>query len=253
MDPHEENTAEPERPSQYRSLVWRLLPVAVLVGGLAAAYATGLTDYVSLETLRRNQQALEDFVAANLLVAMVAYAVAYAVLVAFSVPGGLFMTIAGGFMFGPWLGTLCAVLGATVGAVAVFLAARYALHDLLRAKAGGAVRRMEAGFRENALSYMFVLRLVPLFPFWLVNIVPAFLGVSLGVYAVGTLFGIIPGAFVYAWVGNGLGEIFARGEQVDTGIIFEPEVLGPILGLAALALIPVVYKRFRRRGGAPAA
>ncbi len=236
----------PSKPA--KSPIWRMLPLVALVAGLGVAYTTGLTDYISLETLREHQQALQGFVDANLLVAALTYTAAYAVMTAFSVPGGLFMTIAGGFMFGPWFGSLFAVSGATVGAIAVFLAARYALADLLRAKAGGAIRRMEAGFREDALSYMFVLRLVPLFPFWLVNLVPAFLGVSLPVYMLGTFFGIIPGAFVYASVGNGLGAVFARGDAVDTGIIFEPTVLGPILGLAVLALIPVAYKKLRRRG-----
>jgi uncharacterized membrane protein YdjX (TVP38/TMEM64 family) len=236
-----------------KSSPWRLLPLVALVAGLVVAYATGVTEYISLETLRQHQQTLQAFVADNLLFAALAYVAAYAAMTAFSMPGGLFMTIAGGFMFGPWLGTLSAVCGATVGAIAVFLAARYALADLLRAKAGGAIRRMEAGFREDALSYMFVLRLVPLFPFWLVNLVPAFLGVSLRIYALGTFVGIIPGAFVYASVGNGLGAVFARGGAVDTGIIFEPAVIGPILGLALLALIPVAYKKWRRRGDAPAA
>ncbi len=106
---------------------------------------------------------------------------------------------------------------------------------------------MEAGFNENALSYMFVLRLVPLFPFWLVNLVPAFLGVRLQTYAIGTFFGIMPGSLVYASVGNGLGAVFEQGGTPDLGIIFTPEILGPILGLAALSLIPVIYKRIKSR------
>ncbi|MEX2644292.1 MAG: TVP38/TMEM64 family protein [Acetobacterales bacterium] len=231
----------------------RVILVLILVAAFATAYAAGLQDYVSLETLRTHRQTLRAAVSENLLLALGGYIGAYALVTAFSVPGGLFMTIAGGFLFGLWLGTLGAVTGATAGAIVVFLVARHALYDLMRARAGNAARRMEAGFREDALSYMFVLRLVPLFPFWLVNIVPALLGVTLRTYVVGTFFGIMPGAFVYAWVGTGLDEVFARGGKVDTGIIFAPEVLGPILGLAALALVPIVYKRLRRRGHTPVA
>ena len=117
--------------------------------------------------------------------------------------------------------------------------------DILRAKAGPAIRRMEDGFRENELSYMFVLRLVPLFPFFLVNLAPAFLGVSLRSYVIATFFGIIPGTFVFTLVGNGLGAVFDAGGTPDFGIIFKPEILFPILGLALLALIPVAYKRIQ--------
>jgi uncharacterized membrane protein YdjX (TVP38/TMEM64 family) len=109
---------------------------------------------------------------------------------------------------------------------------------------------MEAGFRENAFNYLLVLRLIPLFPFWLVNLVPAFLGVPLRTYVVATLLGIIPGSLVYASVGNGLGVVFDQGDTPDLGIIFKPAILGPILGLAALALLPVVYRRYKARSKA---
>jgi uncharacterized membrane protein YdjX (TVP38/TMEM64 family) len=106
---------------------------------------------------------------------------------------------------------------------------------------------MEEGFRQDALSYLLVLRLIPIFPFWLVNIVPAFLGVPLGTYVLGTFVGIIPGSFVYASVGNGLGAVFDAGGTPDLGIIFEPAILLPIVGLAVLALLPIAYRRFKAR------
>jgi uncharacterized membrane protein YdjX (TVP38/TMEM64 family) len=171
----------------------------------------------------------------------------YAVVTAFSIPGGAVMTIAGGFLFGPWLGGTLTVFGATIGATAVFLAARYALADLLRDKAGNAIRKMEDGFKENALSYLLFLRLIPVFPFWLVNLVPAFLSVPVGVYIFGTAVGIIPGTFVYALVGDGVGALLEAGQDVNLGIIFEPKFLLPIVGLAALALLPVLYKKFKGR------
>ena len=237
--------------TQVRSGRWRrFLPLAVLAVGLGLALAFDLQRFLSLSALQEHSAELHGLVADYGLVAGLAFVAIYAVVVAFSIPGGAVLTIAGGFLFGIWLGSLYVLFGATIGATAVFLAARTALGDVLRRKAGSAVKRMEQGFRENAMSYMLVLRLVPLFPFWLVNLVPAFLGVPLRVYVIGTFFGIIPGTVVYASVGNGLGAVFAAGQTPDLGIIFKPEILGPIVGLAVLACIPIVYKRIKARRGA---
>jgi uncharacterized membrane protein YdjX (TVP38/TMEM64 family) len=118
---------------------------------------------------------------------------------------------------------------------------------VLRAKAGPFLTKMEDGFRENAMSYLLVLRLVPLFPFWLVNLVPAFLGVPTGTYVIGTFFGIIPGTFVFASVGNGLGALLDAGQDPNLGIIFQPNVLGPLIALALLSLVPVAYKKYQAR------
>ena len=153
---------------------------------------------------------------------------------------------AAGFRFGAVSGTIYGIGGATVGATGLFLAARTALGEPLRARAGPSLHRLEQGFRKNALSYLLFLRLIPLFPFWLVNLVPAFLGVPLRTYVIGTAIGIIPGCFVYASVGNGLGAVFDAGETPDLGIIFKPDILIPIVGLAILALLPIAYKRFKR-------
>ncbi|MBI4184631.1 MAG: TVP38/TMEM64 family protein [Proteobacteria bacterium] len=229
---------------------WRLVPVVVLLAGLVVAYAFGLTRYLSLDALRENRELLLGLLERNWPAAALLYIAVYAAAIAFSLPGGVFLTIVGGFMFGPYWGTLLVVVAATAGATALFLAARYLLGDALRERAGPALQRMEAGFRDNAVSYMFVLRLVPLFPFWLVNLVPACLGVPLGTYVFTTFFGIMPGSFVYASVGDGLGAILEVGGAPDTGAIFRPRFLVPILGLVALALLPVAYKWFRGRGRA---
>jgi uncharacterized membrane protein YdjX (TVP38/TMEM64 family) len=165
--------------------------------------------------------------------------------VAFSVPGGAVLTAASGFLFGTVAGAALAVVGATAGAVAVFLAARTALGDTLRRRTGPWLRRLEDGFRDNALSYLLVLRLMPLIPFWLVNLVPAFLGVPLRIFVLGTLVGIIPGTLIFASVGNGLGAVLDTGRQPDAGILFEPEILLPLIGLSVLALIPMVYRRLK--------
>ncbi len=218
---------------------------------MAAIFIFDLDRFLSFQALKENREFLVQWTNENRVLAALIFVSGYCVMVALSVPGAVWATLAGGFVFGTVVGGIYVVVGATLGATAIFLIARYALADMLRAKAGNAVRKMEAGFNENALSYMFVLRLVPLFPFWLVNLVPAFLGVRLSTYVIGTFFGIIPGSIVYVSVGNGLGAVFEQGGVPDLGIIFTPEVMLPILGLAALSLIPVFYKRLK--GGKVAA
>jgi uncharacterized membrane protein YdjX (TVP38/TMEM64 family) len=244
-----DSSARPKAPLAGTSLLKRVLPLVVLAAGLGLFFGLGLHRQLSFDALRDNRAWLLDIVARWGAFAALGYAAFYAGVVAFSLPIGLLMTITGGFLFGPVKGTLIVVVGATLGAIALFLIARTALGDVLRAKAGPFVAKLEAGFKENALSYMFVLRLVPLFPFWLVNIVPALIGVPLRIYAIGTFFGVIPGTFVYVLVGNGLGAVFDAGGEPDLKIIFKPEIIGPILGLAALALLPVAYKKFKGRSG----
>jgi uncharacterized membrane protein YdjX (TVP38/TMEM64 family) len=157
------------------------------------------------------------------------------------VPGAAILTIAGGFLFGTWVGGLCAVIGATLGATAIFLAARAGLAGLAH-RAGRFVEKLEAGFRADAFNYLLVLRLVPIFPFWLINLVPALVGVRLPTYMLATFLGIVPGTFVYASLGNGLGSLV---EEPDLAIIFKPRLFLPIVGLALLALVPVGYKHWR--------
>ena len=221
----------------------RLAPLLVLVAGLVSFFAFGLNEYLTFELLSENREALTDWVDQYGIVAGLVFILGYLIVVAFSLPGGTVMSIAGGFLFGVVAGTFYVLVGATAGATILFLAARTALGDALRARAGGVVKKMEEGFRENAFSYLLFLRLVPAFPFWLVNLVPAFLGVSLKTYVIATFFGIIPGAIVYTSVGNGLGAVFDAGESPDFGIIFRPEILLPIVGLALLALVPVLYQK----------
>ena len=240
-----DTAAKPETAKS--GLLRRLLPLVVIAVGIACVFTFDLDRYLSFDALAENRQALADFVARNHLVAALSFICAYAVAVALSVPGAVFLTLGGGFMFGVVLGSLYVVTGATLGATIIFLVARTALGDVLRAKAGPWLSKLEAGFKDGALSYMLFLRLVPVFPFWLVNLVPAFLGVPLGIYVLTTFLGIIPGSVVYASVGNGLGAVFEAGGKPDLSIIFKPEILLPIVGLAVLAMIPVAIKRLRGR------
>lgn len=225
----------------------RGLPLLALGAGLIAFFAFGLEDYLSFEMLRQHRAWLMQQVESSALLAALAYIGLYILIVAFSLPGGAVMTIAGGFLFGQWLGTAYVIFAATIGAAVLFVAARTALGDLLRAKAGPFLKKMEAGFRENALSYLLVLRLVPIFPFFIVNLVPAFLGVGLRDFVVATFLGIIPATFVYASFGAGLGSIFDEGSELSIGSILKPEIVTALAGLAVLALLPVAYKKFKAK------
>jgi uncharacterized membrane protein YdjX (TVP38/TMEM64 family) len=229
------------------SRIKRFLPIAILLLALVAVFAFGLDDLLSFEQLRQNRMELLDFVDRHAVLAPLAFMAIYAAVIALSIPGGAVLTIAGGFLFGVVLGTFYVVVAATVGASLVFLAAKTALGDSLRRTAGPWLRRMEDGFRENALNYLLFLRLIPIFPFWLVNLVPAFLGVPFRTYVTATFFGIIPGSLVYASVGNGLGAVFDAGDSPDLGIIFRPAIILPIIGLAILAMLPVAYKKIKAR------
>lgn len=227
----------------------RALPLAVLAAGFVAFFLLGLGDYLSLEALRASRFEIGDWVARNEELAVAAYVAAYIAIVALSVPGATVMTIAGGFLFGTVMATACTTVAATIGASVLFLAARHALADLFAAKAGRAVRRMEAGFRRDALSYLVFLRLMPVFPFWLVNLVPALLGVPLRVFILGTAIGIIPATLIYAGIGDGLAAVFERGDKIDLALLGQPRVLVPLLGLALLALLPPVVRAWRLRHG----
>jgi uncharacterized membrane protein YdjX (TVP38/TMEM64 family) len=167
----------------------------------------------------------------------------YVVAVGFSVPGAIWLTLLGGFLFGIVAGSVLVIVSATLGATLIFLAARSVLRGLLRRRAGGWVERMERGFRQGEVSFLLIMRLVPAVPFFVANLVPAFLGARLGTFVWTTLLGIAPATVVFVSVGAGLGEQLARGEEPDLGVIFQPHILGPLLGLAALAALPLLLKR----------
>jgi len=228
----------------------RLLPLGLIAAALAAFFALGGPDYVSMDSLRDNREFLSGLVADNIVLVMLGFIATYAVLVAISFPGAGFLSIFGGFLFGTLTGGFANVIGATIGATLIFLAARYAFGDALSKKAGPYMQKFEKGLKENELSYLFILRLIPAFPFFIVNIVPALFDVKIRNYMLSTFFGIIPGALVYASVGKGVGAIFDTGEDVPlSGLMLQPAVILPILGLIALSLLPIIYKKIK---GSPA-
>lgn len=225
----------------------RLLPLAILTGGIATFFAFDLDHYLTFEALREHRSELMGFVMQMPVIAVIAFILIYAIATALSLPGGALLTVTAGFLFGIGLGTATTVVGATIGAIAIYVAAKTALRDVLTAKAGPMLQRMEAGFKDNALSYLLVLRLIPIFPFFIVNIVPALLGVPLRTYAIGTLIGIIPGTFVFASIGAGLGSVFDRMEAFSLKGALTPEVTIALVGLSALSLVPVLYKKLKAR------
>ncbi len=223
-----------------------MLPLVVIACAAALFFALGFHRYLSFDALRDSRVMLLDLVARHGVIAPMLFILAYVVVTACSLPGALIMTLTGGFLFGTLVGGFYTVIGATLGAIALFVAARTALGDVLRAKAGGALAKLEAGFREDAFNYLIVLRLIPLFPFFVVNLAAALLGTPLLKFIVATFIGIIPGTLVYSSVGSGLGAVFDSGATPNLGIIFSWPVLGPLIGLAILALLPVAYKRLKR-------
>jgi len=251
-----ETSSSPETPEKAEGksfTVGRLIPIAVLAIGLGLTFFFDLHHLVSFDSLKENRGVVLGWRDEHFALSTIVFVLAYSAAIAISLPGAIWMTIAGGFMFGAVAGGILVVIGATIGATIIFLAARYAFADYFHSKVSGSIRRMEEGFWENALSYMLVLRLVPLFPFWLVNLVPAFLGVSTPVFVLSTFFGIMPGTFVYASLGNGVGHIIDQGGVPDLGAIWNPQIILPLVGLAALALIPPVYRFIKsRRQGLPA-
>ena len=240
--------------------ILRRLPLIAIVL-VAALGAWFLRDYLSFDALRDNRERLLAFRDANYLLCVLGFIAVYAAIVAFSLPGASIATLTGGFLFGsfpdafPVLpGAIYNITGATIGAILLFLAARWGLGQTLARRmdaSDGIVKRIKDGIDDDAnqWSMLFLIRLVPAVPFFVANLVPALVGVPLWRFAVTTFFGIMPGAVVYTSVGAGLGEVFARGETPDLGIIFQPAILLPILGLCLLAALPLILNALRGKKG----
>lgn len=236
-------------------LLKRLWPLVLIAGAIGLLFATGWNRYLSLDALRDNEQALRAVVADNLPLALALFVGAYVLIVATYVPGASIMTLAGGFLFGTWLGAAATVAGATLGAVAAWWLVRTSLGEPLRHRAeqsGGLLKRLIEGFRGNAFASVLTLRLIPAAPFWLVNAAAGLGSAPLGPYALATLLGIIPATVIYSGIGAGLGELFRRGETPDLSVIFEPQILWPLVGLAALSFVPTVWKALTGRKPAAA-
>lgn len=231
--------------------ILKKLPLIVIaIVALLGAYF--LRDYLTFEALAENREVLIGFRDENYLLTVVMFVLAYVVIVAFSLPGATIATLTGGFLFATFPGVLFNVTGATIGATAIFLAARWGFGESLGKKlegADGVVRKIKDGIDENQWSMLFLIRLVPAVPFFLANLIPSFLEVPLHRFVISTFIGIIPGGLVYTSVGAGLGEVFARGETPNLGIIFAPQIILPIIGLCVLAALPIVINALRGKKG----
>jgi uncharacterized membrane protein YdjX (TVP38/TMEM64 family) len=236
------NEAMADQTTQASSLR-RLIPLSLLVAAAAAFVLSGGGRYLTFTQLAEHRAFLCGLVDRAGILAIIGFTLAYAVLTALSVPGAMLMTLAAGFLFGPWFGGVYALLGATFGAGAVFLAARTGLAGLVDS-AGPRVQRLKAKFRADAFSYLLCLRLVPIFPFWLVNLAAGATNMPLPVYLTATFFGMIPGTFVYAGLGNSVSALIESGRHPDPYTIFRPNILLPLIGLALLALLPVAYRHW---------
>jgi uncharacterized membrane protein YdjX (TVP38/TMEM64 family) len=244
-----------------RGIARRILPLAAIIVVVGAAYLA--SGGVSLAALVRHRVAIDDFVASHRLLAVLSYMGLYIVIVALSVPGAVFLTVTGGVLFGLALGATAAVVSATIGATLIFLAARTALGDPLLRRAGPRANQLARGFRDDAFSYLLFLRLVPAFPFLLVNLVPAFAGVRLGPFIAATAIGIIPGAIVFALAGVGLDSMIAAQKNsydqciaasgtdcrlaFDPADVLTPQLIAALVALGLLALMPVLVKYWRAR------
>ena len=227
--------------------ILRRLPLIIILT-VAVLGAFFLRDYLTFQALADNREALIAFRDNNYLLTVLVFIAVYVLIVAFSLPGATIATLTGGFLFATFPGALFNIIGATIGAAAIFLAARWGFGEKLGARlegSDGIVKKIKDGIDENQWSMLFLIRLVPAVPFFMANLIPSFLEVPLRRFVISTFVGIIPGTTVYTSVGEGLGEVFASGETPNLGVIFEPAILFPILGLCVLAVLPIITQAVR--------
>lgn len=224
----------------------RYVPITLIALGAATAFLLA-GDVLNSDMISANRDALLQWRDRNIVLASLVYAAIYIAIVAFSVPGAVWMTLAGGFVFGTALAAALTMVAATIGATLIFLAARSSLGAALHERAGPWLRRVDDEVQRGEVSFLLVMRLVPIIPFFVANLAPALVNVRLGTFVWTTFVGITPATVVVSSAGAGLGEVLDRGGTPDAGLIFEPHVLLPLLGLAALAALPVVLRKLRGR------
>src|SRR5262245_28602902 len=237
----------------------RLAPFAVIVVVGIVVYAMGWHRQLSLETLGRHRAVLDHFVTAHYAAALAAFLAVYIAAVSLSIPGAVFLTISGGVLFGLIVGAAAAVVAATTGATVIFLVARSAFSQYVLRRAGPRLAKIADGFRADAFSYLLFLRLVPVFPFFLVNLAPALVGVRVATFVAATAIGVIPATVVFASVGAGLDSVIqaqvamyeacvaagGAGCRLDfnPAAALTPQLIGALVALGLLALTPVAVKR----------
>ncbi len=224
----------------------RNLPFWLIIIGLAGVLFFELHHYMTFETLKMHHHFLLHWSHAHPVLAGLAFLMIYILSVAISLPVAIFLNVISGYLFGLVWGTIFAVLGAGIGATLLFLAVNSALGDWLEQRAGPWVKGLEQGFQRNAFNYLLSLRLIPIVPFWVTNIVAALLNVKLQTFVVATFLGIIPETLLYIWMGSGLEHTFKSGQTLSLSLLFAPSNLIPLVVLGLLPLIPLVYKRYKK-------
>jgi uncharacterized membrane protein YdjX (TVP38/TMEM64 family) len=222
------------------------LPILILMLILFVVLAFKLHGYFTFETLRENHDFLVRWTQDHPILAGIAFITAYILVVAVSLPVAVYFNIMAGFLFGMFFGTVYAVIGATIGSILIFLAVNTAFGEWLEKRAKGWVKQLERGFQKNAFNYLLVIRLIPVIPFWAVNIGAALLNIKLKPFAIATFFGIIPETVLYVWMGSGLEEIFNAGQTPSLDMLWVPSTVIPLLALALLPLIPLVYQKIKK-------
>ena len=207
-----------------------------------AFFVFNLDKHLSFETLRDYRLVLKAYVDEHTIIAPIFFIIVYFMVVVFSLPGGFVMTVTAGFLFDPIMGAIYAIVGATLGASALFLISRITMGEFLRARAKSWINKLQVGFQRHAFSYLLILRLVPIFPFFIVNLVPGFLGVPFFTYISATFLGLIPASFVFASFGAGLDDLFDLGTQFGIKEAITPEMLLALMGLVVLVLSPFIYR-----------
>ncbi len=226
-------------------LTLRFAPAALVVVAVIALGWSGALKHLSLAELRASRQALTGYVRHHPLLSLMAYLGVYIGAITLSLPAALILTLSGGFLFGPWLGGVAAALGATAGATAVFAISRLTVGDALERGANPRIRALEEGIKKDAFFYLLTLRLIPITPFWLVNVAAGLLSIRVSTYVSATLIGIAPVSMIYAGIGSGLGKMFDRGPLPHMHDLIRPELALPLAGLALLSILPILYQRRR--------
>jgi len=224
-------------------------PFFLVVPLLGAGYVLGVPSLLSWQGLAARQAELREIVAAQPVTSAAGFVLLYAITVAASFPGAAIVTVAGGLLFGVVLGAALAVTGATIGASLLFVVARGALRPMLSARVAGVMARLQPGLERDGFLYVLSLRLIPVVPFWLINLAASMSGMRLRDFAAGTALGIIPGTTIFASIGAGVGAILAAGQTPDLSIIFRPIVFGPLMALAMLSLVPILWRRWTKNRG----
>lgn len=228
-------------------LALRFAPVLLILIAVVLVVRSGWLGRLSLESLRDSRKDLLAFVSAHPLQSLALYLAVYVTTVALSLPTALILTLSGGFLFGPWIGGSAAAIGCTAGATIIFLVSRLTVGDAVEARTGPRVRALAEEIRKDAFFYILTLRLIPMTPFWLTNVAAGLIAIPAATFAAATLIGILPVGLIYAGIGSGLDAEFASGKALSLSTLISPKLALPLLALAALSVLPILYQRRRAK------